>query len=356
MFANRYRGVPSSRLSFNLLNEPARATRENYLKVFRRTIEAIQQADPQRLILVDGMNVGRDPVPEFLAYKNLVQATRGYHPGQISHYRANWVKGSDQWPEPTWPLSKLAGHLYGPVKPEFQSPLVLRGQFAAGTEISLKLHQVSQKVKLVAKADGRQLSETTIDPQAAPGEWKRIEAERRWPIHEAAKEVRFTVTLPAAAREVAIENAAGDWLKFSEVSVRWPDGRRRAFPTDLSWGVKQTPQQLDAEGRLQLPPGADGDAPLVEYLKPWREISARGAPVFVGEWGSFNKTPHAVTLAWMKSWLEQWKQARYGWALWNFRGSFGILDSGRSDVKYEDFHGHQLDREMLKLLQQYLAD
>jgi endoglucanase len=32
-------------------------------------------------------------------------------------------------------------------------------------------------------------------------------------------------------------------------------------------------------------------------------------------------------------------------------GGFGILDSGRSDVQYEDFHGHKLDREMLKLLQ-----
>jgi endoglucanase len=22
----------------------------------------------------------------------------------VSHFKANWVKGSDQWPEPTWPL------------------------------------------------------------------------------------------------------------------------------------------------------------------------------------------------------------------------------------------------------------
>jgi endoglucanase len=42
-----------------------------------------------------------------------------------------------------------------------------------------------------------------------------------------------------------------------------------------------------------------------------------------------------------------------GWALWNFRGSFGILDSDRKDVQYEDFHGHKLDRQMLTLLQKY---
>ncbi len=41
---------------------------------------------------------------------------------------------------------------------------------------------------------------------------------------------------------------------------------------------------------------------------------------------------------------------------WNFRSSFGILDSQRADVQYEDFHGHQLDRQMLDLLQKYRAN
>jgi hypothetical protein len=42
-----------------------------------------------------------------------------------------------------------------------------------------------------------------------------------------------------------------------------------------------------------------------------------------------------------------------GLALWNFRGSFGILDSGRTDVAYEDFHGHRLDGKLLALLQEF---
>ncbi|MCX5654573.1 MAG: cellulase family glycosylhydrolase [Planctomycetota bacterium] len=203
MFAKRYKHIPPEWLSFNLLNEPMRNTRENYLKVFCRTIEAIQKEDPRRLIIVDGNNVGSNTTPEFLKYSNVIQATRGYHPATISHYKASWAQGSDKWPEPVW--------------------------------------------------------------------------------------------LPGTA-----------------------------------------PEQT-----------------LINYLKPWLEISARGAPVFVGEWGCYNKTPHPVALAWMKSWLEQWKKARFGWALWNFRGSFGILDSGRPDVQYEDWHGHKLDREMLRLLQQY---
>jgi endoglucanase len=44
-----------------------------------------------------------------------------------------------------------------------------------------------------------------------------------------------------------------------------------------------------------------------------------------------------------------------GWALWNFCGSFGILDSERADVLYEDFHGHKLDRKLLALLQEFMG-
>ncbi len=52
----------------------------------------------------------------------------------------------------------------------------------------------------------------------------------------------------------------------------------------------------------------------------------------------------------MRDCLELWKEAGWGWALWNFRGSFGLLDSKRADVKYEKFRGCELDREMLELL------
>jgi hypothetical protein len=42
--------------------------------------------------------------------------------------------------------------------------------------------------------------------------------------------------------------------------------------------------------------------------------------------------------------------AEWGFALWQLRGTFGVLDSGRKDVQYEDFKNHKLDRKMLELL------
>ncbi len=34
----------------------------------------------------------------------------------------------------------------------------------------------------------------------------------------------------------------------------------------------------------------------------------------------------------------------------NLRGDFGVLDSNRADVPYEEHKGHKLDRRMLELL------
>lgn len=354
MFARRYRHIAPGHLSFNLLNEPTRNTRESYLAVNARAIRAIHAEDPQRPIVIDGNHVGREPTPEFVRLPNVIQATRGYHPGTISHYRAGWVKGSDAWPVPVWPpTSRIPGRLYGPSKPELQSPLVLRGTFPAGTEIALPIHQLSSKATVQARADGTVVAETLYEPRSQPGRWKPLPPDSGWTYHEPASPLAFTVRLPAAAREVAIENVAGDWLVFRELALQFPSGPRHAWKADPDWGRRQEAFAIAADGTLHPPPGIPADQTLAHYLAPWVSIAAEGEQVFVGEWGCFNRTPHPVALAWMRSWLERWRAANFGWALWNFRGAFGVLDSGRTDVAYEEWRGHQLDRAMLQLLQDY---
>lgn len=85
-------------------------------------------------------------------------------------------------------------------------------------------------------------------------------------------------------------------------------------------------------------------------IAPWQPLVAAGVPVHVGEWGCHNRTPHAACLAWMKDLLALWKESGWGWAMWNLRGGFGVIDSGRPDADYEAFEGHQLDRAMLELM------
>lgn len=209
-FAERYRGIPNSQLSFDLLNEPPTIPEEQHNPVMRAIIAAIREKDPQRLIVVDGLNVGRKPILG-LADAGVVQSARGYDPIEISHYRAPWMRewGAFDVPEPTWPLVKKDG--------------------------------------------------TVVDS-----------------------------------------------AKLKDI-----------------------------------------------LITPWQPVVDKGVTVHVGEWGCYNQTPHGPSLAYMEAMLQLWKEANWGWALWNLRGEFGPLDSHRADVKYERYRGHQLDRAMLELLQRY---
>jgi aryl-phospho-beta-D-glucosidase BglC (GH1 family) len=105
-------------------------------------------------------------------------------------------------------------------------------------------------------------------------------------------------------------------------------------------------------------PGQVGDRYLSRelletYYKPWIELSKQGVGVHCGECGCWNKTPHDVFLAWFEDLLDILHENKIGFSLWEFSGSFGILNSGRTDVAYEDWHGNKLDRKLLNLLRKY---
>ncbi len=127
-------------------------------------------------------------------------------------------------------------------------------------------------------------------------------------------------------------------MHITHYKASWISGSDKwAEPT---WPLKEGDRVVCDREKLQR-----------ERIAPWKELRAKGVGVHVGEWGAFNKTPHHVTLAWMKDFLALWKEANFGWALWNFRGSFGVMESDRSDVAYETHRGHKLDRKMMDLLQ-----
>ena len=103
-------------------------------------------------------------------------------------------------------------------------------------------------------------------------------------------------------------------------------------------------------------PGQVGDKMLSrdmleKYYQPWIELAESSkAGVHCGECGAYSKTPHEVFLAWFRDVHDILSSHQIGFAAWNFIGDFGVLDSRRTDVAYEDWHGHQLDRQFLDLL------
>ncbi len=205
--AERYKGIPNTEVSFDLINEPAKVDETAYVRVITALVAGIRSVDPNRLIIADGLNYGTMPVPGLVGLE-VGQSTRGYGPFRLSHYKASWAQGSDTWPVPTWPM---------------------------------------------------------------------------------------------------------------------PEG-------DKIW---------------------DAQALQKSNIAPWQKLQQQGVGIHVGEWGCYNKTPHDVALAWMEDQLKLWQAAGWGWSLWNFRGEFGILNSNRQDVAYEDHKGEKLDRRMMELLMRY---
>ncbi|MEO5976779.1 MAG: cellulase family glycosylhydrolase [Chryseolinea sp.] len=111
---------------------------------------------------------------------------------------------------------------------------------------------------------------------------------------------------------------------------------------------------------LPLPkwPGQVGDkylsrTILEDYFKPWIALKDQGVGVHCGECGCWNKTPHDVFLAWFTDMLDILKKNDIGFALWEFNGDFGVMNSNRADVEYENWKGQKLDRKLLSLLQKY---
>ena len=203
-FAERYKGVPNERISFNLFNEPGMLSPDLYRKTVERMLEAIRKHDPERLVICDGRLWGC-AAPAELVGLGVTAATRGYNPMKLTHYKASWVGGADAYPLPSYPLQ---------------------------------------------------------------------------------------------------------------------DG-------SILWDKEQLRRQ---------------------DIEPWKALEAQGMGVMVGEFGAFNQTPHKVVLDWLRDLMSLWKEAGWGWAMWNFRGSFGILDSDRADAAYEPWHDRKLDKAMWEVL------
>jgi aryl-phospho-beta-D-glucosidase BglC (GH1 family) len=96
-----------------------------------------------------------------------------------------------------------------------------------------------------------------------------------------------------------------------------------------------------------------GREQLEDFYKPWIALKDQGIGVHCGECGCYNKTPHNVFLAWFGDVIDILTTNGIGYALWNFRGDFGILDSRRTDIDYTDWQGHKLDSRLLELLKKY---
>ena len=247
LFARRYRGVPSTRLSFNLFNEPSGVSEAGYFAVVKRMVEAIRAEDPSRLVLCDGLDYGNVP-PKSLQPLGVALCTRGYRPMNISHFRASWMSGSDRWPTPDWPAPQVSAFLYGTSKSEFQSPLILTGPLG-GKTLRLHVNTVSDRAKLRATdGQGTVIWEHAFVPGPGQGEWKKAVLRAEWKSYANVYDRDYTFTIPSGTNHVEIRNVDGDWVTVDSLAI---DANGRSWTLNLveTWGLKQAAEvRFDPSG------------------------------------------------------------------------------------------------------------
>lgn len=355
-FARRYKDVPNTHLSFNLLNEPANIDAAAYRRVVEALAAAIRAEDPDRLIIADGLQWGGQPCAELKPLR-IAQATRGYTPMTLTHYKASWVGDNAAWPVPEWPVPLCGGgFLYGPSKPDLRTPMTLAADLAEPATLTLTVGAVSTAARLVVRRDSEELWSQEFTPGPGEGPWKQVVFKPEWNCYQNIYDRPYDIPLPAGRYTLTVENARGDWMTLTGVAIKSKSGKHAALTIYPQWGQpnESIAVHADADG-CRLTPARQQDAEWLwqQSFARWAAFRQQGAGAMVGEWGTYNRTPHDVTLRWMEDSLKTFRRAGLGWALWNLRGSFGVMDSGRADVQYEDLHGHKLDRKMLDLLRRY---
>jgi aryl-phospho-beta-D-glucosidase BglC (GH1 family) len=89
---------------------------------------------------------------------------------------------------------------------------------------------------------------------------------------------------------------------------------------------------------------------LRDSYKPWREVERRGVRIHIGEFGCFKYTPNDVALRWLADLVSVFSEFRWGYAMWHFKGPFGIIEHGRPGAKFESIAGYEVDRALLDLM------
>ena len=361
LLASRYQDIPPEHLTFNLVNEPADVDEPTYVDLMVRTIEAIREITPDRVIVVDGLDTANVPItdPELLAYDDIVQSKHAYDFKKLQWYDTIFTPGSDTWSLPHWPPTLLGAYLYGPWQADNvdDGPLVIEGDFPTGTTVTLHVNDVNLGARLVVTSDAETLVDESLTQQADDSGWRVVDVWEGTEIYGKHYDEDFTATLTEAATELVFDVTEENFLDFTELRLEMAD-RSITYVPVLDWGVPQATFRLAGEALevVSYPDGAERYYDLDHYLDEWKALAEMGVEVIVGEFSQSDKTPYEDAYRFNEFMLTTCEEAGFGWAFWDFDSTNppnggAFINNEREGASYEDYDGYQLDRNMLELFQ-----
>jgi endoglucanase len=69
------------------------------------------------------------------------------------------------------------------------------------------------------------------------------------------------------------------------------------------------------------------------FAKPIAVAKKYNLPLYCGEWGCLNTVPNAARLQWYRDMKKVLEENNIGWATWDYKGGFGIINSKHEEEK-----------------------
>lgn len=357
--AGWYQKVPSSLLSFNLLNEPHPAegeelTDEVYSALMLRAVDAVRESSPDRLIFVDMLDIPMGIPVRGLADADIVQTVHAYFLEDDTEH---------------WPVYAIDGFV-----DQDSGILTLKGQFPAGTQISFTFDSVHLQSRFELAADDKTLADLELGGDAV-GEDGCVEigeenTEGEWRRYDNAV---LSATLPQDCTKIELHQDGGWWYMLRNIAVSTDKYEQRIGCGEEGLSGKAPVLVFDEAGNIT----EENDGVLGGRSKEWLEnrfsayqsfTEETGTLVMVQEFG-FNRTlAHDVVLSSAEDFLSVLDKYDIPWCSWN--GDFGPLIDTRDneatmqrtgipvlheDAEYETVSEYWfLDRELMKVFQAHI--
>jgi endoglucanase len=106
----------------------------------------------------------------------------------------------------------------------------------------------------------------------------------------------------------------GAWQGGVSYPFPWPEG----IPADVQEPLRS---RMERENILWGP-----HAVRDEIALPIQRARETGLPLYCGEFGVINLTPLDIRKAWLRDTVATFEESDIGWALWDWKGDFGVVD------------------------------
>ncbi len=399
VLSSRYADIPSSLISYNLVNEPGNYfSYESYAKFAKDLISVIRKNDKANKLLVsDGMlNMESDWVgacpssPNNLISNDIMQTLHLYPWHSLN--MAGFLT-LEKWPYEHAPA--VNNYVNG------ETPFDIKGDFKAGTMVTLYINNVNginRGRSLQCMADGKEIASYSLDHIAVGKDncISIIDDVAEFGSYGSLNSWVINLTVPSACSEISIgvsPSGIGTGFSIDDLLIRLPsdtmhtygvpdNAKENGFVYETAkyttiyihcadaWQQMTSSIKVNTDGSYTVENEANADVfdyeTLRAYIKKWADWSkSTGTPILCNEFGVPVSLSKDARIAYMRSVLDLLKEYDIPWCIYtNANGCWTPAISNTSvtqertvlpaDKSLKLKNGFWYDTAILELLRNYM--